>query len=319
MRKFLCLLMLACCPLVAHAQESYQQLVKRYDYDRSAPLDLKETGAPRREGGVTIRDISYASLKGGRVPAYLVVPEGRGPFAAIIFAHWAMPGSPMKNRTEFLDEAVVLARAGALSLLTDAPFARPGFKPTTPPFDPRDIEIYFQQIMDIRRGVDLLLARKDVDPARLAYVGHSYNANAGGVLSGVERRIKTFVLMDGSLSDAEDLRSDRPDIVELRKAVGEARIEELIALTRWQDPAHFIGHAAPSSVLLQYARGYDQLGEKRARHYFSLVSEPKALKLYDAGHALNAEARWDRYEWLRAQLGLGKLDRAAFAGVREVK
>jgi len=319
MRKFLCLLVLACSPSLAYSQESYQQFVKRYDYDRSAPLDLKEAGVVRRERGVRVYDISYASLKGGRVPAYLVVPEGRGPFAGIIFAHWAMPGSPMKNRTEFLEEAIVLARAGAISLLADAPFSRPGFVPTTPPFDPRDIEVYFQQVLDVRRGVDLLVARKDIDPARLAYVGHSYNANAGGVLSGVEKRFKTFVLMDGSLSDAEDLRSDRPDIVELRKSVGEAKIEELIALTRWQDPAHFIGHAAPSSVLLQYARGYDLTGEKRARHYFSLVSEPKALKLYDAGHALNAEARWDRYEWLRTQLGLGKLERAAFAGVREVK
>lgn len=320
MRKFACLVLMSlCCGLTTLAQEPYEQLVKRYDYDRRAPLDVKEAGVVRREGGVRVYDISYASLKGGRVPAYLVVPEGKGPFAAILFGHWAMKGSPMMNRTEFLDEAVALARAGAVSLLPDAPFARPGFKPTTPPFDPRDIEIYFQQVMDMRRGVDLLLARKDVDPARLAYVGHSYNANVGGVLSGVEKRIKTFVLMDGGLSDADDLRSDHPEIVKLRAQVGDAKIEQIIAETRWQDPAHFIGHAAPSSVLLQYARENGVLSEKRGRHYHTLVSEPKELKFYDAGHALNAEARRDRYDWLRTRIGLRQLDRAILDKVREVK
>jgi hypothetical protein len=37
---------------------------------------------------------------GGRVPAYLVVPVGRGPFAALLFGHWMMEGSPLKNRRE---------------------------------------------------------------------------------------------------------------------------------------------------------------------------------------------------------------------------
>ena len=62
-----------------------------------------------------------------RVPAYLVVPAGRGPFAAILFGHWMMKGSPFCNRREFLDEAVVLAHSGAISLLIDAPLVRPGY------------------------------------------------------------------------------------------------------------------------------------------------------------------------------------------------
>lgn len=321
MRKLICLcLLLLASPTATLAQaESYEQLVKRYDYDRRTPLDVKRGSVVRHAGGVKVHDISYASLKGGRVPAYLVVPEGRGPFPAILFGHWAMKDSPTRNRTEFLDEAVALARAGAISLLPDAPFARSGFKPTTPPFDPRDIEIYFQQVMDMRRGVDLLLARRDVDPSRIAYVGHSYNANVGGVLAGVEKRIKTFVLMAGSLSDAEDLRSDHPDMVKLRESVGEEKIEQLIRETNWQNPANFLGHAAPASVLLQYAYEDGFLDETRDRRYFALVSEPKELKFYHAGHALNAEARRDRYEWLRLRINLRKLNRAILDQVRETK
>lgn len=319
MRKYIsATLLLLALSLTSFSQESYDRLVRRFDYDKRTPLDLKQHGLEERDGA-KIYDISYASLKGGRVPAYLVVPKGQGPFAAILFGHWAMPGSPVMNRKEFLEEALALARAGAISLLTDAPFARPGFKKSTQPFDPQDVAVYFQQVMDMRRGVDLLLSRNDVDSSRIAYVGHSYNANVGGLLAGVEKRIKTFVLMAGALSDAEALRSNDPDMVKLRQLVGEAKIEQVIAETNWLDPANYIGHAAPSSVLLQYGLKDGPNGEARGRHYFSLVSEPKALKLYDAGHALNSEARRDRYEWLRTHINLRKLERAVLDKVQDIK
>jgi len=44
----------------------------------------------------------------GVVTAYLIVPQGPRPFPTVIFGHWCMPGSEKKNRTEFLDEAIIL-------------------------------------------------------------------------------------------------------------------------------------------------------------------------------------------------------------------
>src|SRR5581483_4520409 len=49
-----------------------------------------------------VHDISYASPKGGRVAAYLVVPDQKHlkpPFAAVIWGHWRMAGSPTRNRS----------------------------------------------------------------------------------------------------------------------------------------------------------------------------------------------------------------------------
>src|SRR5216117_1081934 len=131
--------------------------VHRLDYDRNAPLDIKEAAVEQRDD-IAIHDISYASPKGGRVPAYLVVPNGRGPFAAVIWGHWYWENSPMRNRNEFLDEAVALAPAGVVSLLTDGPVARPGHVKTEDPLDERIATDFLQQVMDMRRGVDVLLA-----------------------------------------------------------------------------------------------------------------------------------------------------------------
>ncbi|HEY6273859.1 MAG TPA: hypothetical protein VIX19_17910 [Terriglobales bacterium] len=113
------------------------------EYDASAPLDIQEAEV-ELPAGVALHDISYASPKGGRVPAYLVVPAGKGPFAAVIWGHWYMPKSPVTNRKEFLDEVVVLAHAGAVSLLPDGPIARPGHVEDPDPLSEKSVSELIQ-------------------------------------------------------------------------------------------------------------------------------------------------------------------------------
>jgi hypothetical protein len=72
------------------------------DYDAKAALDFHDNGA-QDVGGIKVHDVSYASPKGGSVPAFLVVPPGHGPFAGIIFVHWGQG-----DCTEFLSEALML-------------------------------------------------------------------------------------------------------------------------------------------------------------------------------------------------------------------
>src|SRR6266849_2242240 len=164
-------------------------LLRHFDYDQEAPLGIKQIGATHREHA-DVYDITYSSPKGGVVPAYLVVPKGRGPFAAVIWGHWYWDNSSMRNRKEFLDESIVLAQAGVVSLLTDGPVARPGHVGNNEPLNEQATVELVQQVVDMRRGVDLLLARRDVDSKRVAFVGHSYNAGVGAILSGADRRFK---------------------------------------------------------------------------------------------------------------------------------
>jgi len=286
-----------------------------FDYDSKAPLDTQEAGVEHRES-VAIHDISYASPKGGRVPAYLVVPEGKGPFAAVIWGHWYWQNSEFFNRKEFLEEAVVLAHAGVVSLLPTGPGARGGHVQNKDPLSDQQVTELVQAVVDMRRGADLLLARKDIDPRRLAYVGHSYNATAGGFLSGIDKRFKAFVLMAGGLSDEVDMKSE--DFQEFRKKMGPEKVDAFTAKYAWTDPGKFVSHAAPATVFLQYATQETFLTAKRARQYAALVSEPKQLKLYDAPHALNAEARRDRIAFLSNQLNLKPLDASLIASIPDL-
>src|SRR5437899_1506856 len=79
--------------------------------------DVQVVSTVEREGGVTVRDITFASPTGSRTPAYLVTPADKGPYAAVLYGHWYEPPDPTSNRTEYLEEAVTLARRGVVSLL----------------------------------------------------------------------------------------------------------------------------------------------------------------------------------------------------------
>jgi dienelactone hydrolase len=295
------------------AQDS--DLIRHFDYDRQAPLELKEIGVERR-GSVSVYDVIYASPKGGVVPAYLVVPKGKGPFAAVVWGHWYWANSTMRNRKEFLDEAVALAQAGVVSLLTDGPIARPGHVQNKDDLNDQDPIDLVQQVSDMRRGVDLLLARKDVDPKRIAYVGHSYNAVVGAILSGVERRFKAFVLMAATMSDEVSMKTS--EYQQYRQEVGAEKFDAYMAKYSWTDQGKYVSHAAPAVVFLQYGSQEKFLTPDRARLYAAVVSEPKRFKLYDAPHALNAEARRDRIAFLTEQLKLKPLSAAVVASIPDL-
>ena len=286
-------------------------LIRHFDYDQKAPLGIKQIGVQHREHA-NVYDITYDSPKGGVVPAYLVVPKGRGPFAAVIWGHWYWDNSSMRNRKQFLDEAVVLAQAGVVSLLTDGPVARPGHIESKDPLDERVATDFLQQVIDMQRGVDVLL-RKDVDPKRIAFVGHSYNAGVGALLSGLDRRFKCFVLMAGLMSD--EITQQTKEFQEFRQKVGAEKLDALIAKYSYLDQGKYVSHAAPAVMFLQFSNQEKSFSPELARQHAAIVSEPKQVKFYDAPHALNAEARRDRIQFLIEQLKLRPLSEAQIASV----
>jgi dienelactone hydrolase len=302
-------------PMSSTANGQTPEMLAHFDYDKIAPLDIKEIGVEKR-GDVTIHDFTYASPKGGVVPAYLVVPKGKGPFAAVVWGHWYQGNSPMRNRKEFLEEAVALAPSGVVSLLTDGPIARPGYVADNQPLSEKQVSYLVQQVIDMRRGVDLLLERKDVDLKRIAYVGHSYNGVVGAILSGVDKRFKAFVLMTATMSD--EVTRKIPEYQEYRKQIGEEKFEAFEKKYYWIDQGRYVANAAPATVFLQYASQERFLDPKWMPLYAAVVSEPKRFKLYDAPHALNSEARRDRIAFLVDQLKLKRVPGSVIMKIPEL-
>jgi dienelactone hydrolase len=266
-----------------------------FAYKRDAPFDLKEESA-REQDGVTIRDLNYAAYdpRHGRIRAYLIRPSGKGPFAGVLFFHWL--GKPNPDRNEFLDEAVALAKQGTVSLLIQ------GFFPwSEPPTEAQaDRQRVVDQVIAVRRSLDLLLSQPKVDRKRVGFVGHDYGAMYGAIVAGVDRRVKAYVLMAGTPSFSDWSLKYWP----ATGAQGKEAYQKTLSAV---DPIQHVSHAAPAALLFQFAKTDEFIPETVANAFFDAASEPKQIKRYTAEHDLNIEAaRQDRRAWLAQQLGLAK-------------
>jgi hypothetical protein len=159
-----------------------------------------------------------------------------------------------------------------------------------------------------------------VDPRRIAFVGHSFDAHAGAILAAVEKRINWFVLMAGSFSDEEDIRAATDgDLFRWRQKMGKDKLDQYFSDYAWDDPANYVNHTDGKTILLQFASG-DGVTEAQAQKMLARFSaKDKEMQLYQAGHALNSAARLDRDRWLRQHLKLKKLDEEALKSIPQLK
>lgn len=260
-------------------------------YHRRSPLDLQVVGTEARSG-VRIQDISYSSPWTGRVPAYLVLPAGPPSYAGILFMH---PGGA--DRNAFLDEAIAFARVGAAGLLIDGPDVRPPGRELIE-FNDSDRDVFLQAVADLRRGVDLLVERPGMDARRIGYIGSSYGATLGAMLASVEKRIRSLVIMSGSARLTYFLRR-------MADSMASDQLEAYLEMMAVIDPVGHIGQASPSDLLLQNGLQDEFVPPAEVEALYDAASEPKTIRWYEAGHALDAQAASDRMAWLGARLGLG--------------
>jgi dienelactone hydrolase len=264
-----------------------------FEYDAAKRLDVRVISA-REEGGVVVRDLTYAAYdpRHGRIAAYVVTPAQPGPFAGVLYFHWL--GKPRGDRTQFLEEATAMAHRGVVSLLIQ------GYFPwqEEPKDGVTDRQQVIDQVIDTRRAIDLLLSQPAVDARRVAYVGHDYGAMYGAIVAGVDKRARTYVLMAGMGNFGDwSLKYWKGTAAQGQTAYRAALADV--------DPLAYIGQAAPAALLFQFSRQDIYIAEPVAREFLDGASEPKTVNWYDVEHHLRIDAAdQDRRTWLAHQLGL---------------
>jgi len=283
-------------PAGAHAAQAADDRTSMFAYDSAAPLNSRsEEPAGTERSYVTA--VSYAGAR-GPVSATIVTPDRKGKYPAAIFVH------DYGRRDEFLPEALLLARAEqpVVSLLIDAPPERPvGWRRSFNSLsdNDNDREIHVQAVIDIRRGIDLLATRSDVDASRIAYVGHGYGANWGAILSSLEPRLRAFVLVAGFPSMAEAMESDDPDMANMRFSMGAERFARYRASIAGVDPIRFTRSWLGVPILFQFGR-FDQFVPRAAAdRLVQSIAKPQRVVYYEAGHSVNdPRAMADRAEFI---------------------
>jgi pimeloyl-ACP methyl ester carboxylesterase len=245
------------------------------------------TADPIERGGARIHDIAAADTE-----AFLVEPIEGGHGPAILFLHWFDTEAPDGNRTQFVDEAVTLAREhGVVSLLPQGMFPWDG-DPTDAAADAARIRA---EVERHRAAVDLLAARPDVDIARIGLVGHDFGGMHGVILAAEEPRIAAIVLIAATPRWGDWF-------LPFWQIDGD-RFEYLRALAPL-DPITAISALTPRPVCLQFARNDFFIAAMTGLELQRAADDPKEMHAYDADHAVrDPQAALDRATFLGRALG----------------
>lgn len=237
-------------------------LQRRFAYDAGAPLDIRRQSRVHA-ARVTVDSITYAA-PGGRVPALLIVPDRDERRAGIIFMH-GYGGS----RTDFLEEGVGVSLLGADVLTITSPFALG---------DGESGRLMIRNVVDLRRAIDLLVARDDVDPERIALVGYSLGAQAAALTAGVEDRLAAVVL--------------------------QAPPSHLDGADASFDTVRYVRHAAPARLYFQGATYDEGVPERELQALIAAAPGRAEYKWYATSHSFEPLTFRDQIAWLRDRLGL---------------
>jgi hypothetical protein len=197
MKKTMSTLAFAIAVLLAPAAYAQSAPLTReaFSYDAAKPLGVRVLHQSH-EGTLTIQEITFASPNGGDIHAQLVFPQNRTNRGGVLFVHWL--GDPKTtNLTEFHRDAISVAQHGSVAMLIDAMWAQPHWFMRIRTTD-TDYVRSIQQVVDLRRALDVLLSRPGIVPSSIAYVGHDFGAMYGAVLSGIDDRVRWYVLMAGN-------------------------------------------------------------------------------------------------------------------------
>lgn len=261
-----------------------------FDYNQSAPLDVRVVNTDTRDG-IEVRDITFANVSGGRTAAYLVMPRTSESHPAALMAHWYAPEEKDSNRTQYLGQAVELAKLGVVSLLPQTMWSEPKWFPTRDRAGDYDASV--RSVKELRRALDLLLSQPGVDKQRVALIGHDFGAMYGAVLITADKRPTLYALQ--AFTDTMShwyLYGPK-----MRESDTDAFVTKLKPF----DAVEHLGKAAPAPVLLQFGTTDRHVPKQRADAIIAATSEPKKVLWYEAEHGLNPQAVSDRMTWIREQ------------------
>ncbi len=262
------------------SDEVYMAYSRVFSYDSAAPLNASIDAEQSTRLWTRQRIVFDAAYGGERMVLYLYLPStGVPPFQTVIY--W--PGAAARflgsidEYSTYMDFVVKSGRAVAFPVYKGT-FERGD----RTPFPARDTPAYrdntIQAVNDLRRSIDYLASRSDIDQDAIAYFGHSWGGSDGVVALAQEPRFATAVIYVGFLP----------------RLPMQPEVEPVNALPRVRLP------------VLMMSSEFDTVPLENARRYFELIGTPAAAKKHviaSGGHFVPRDLLIrETLDWLDVQL-----------------
>jgi len=254
-----------------------------FEYDNTQPL-LEDIKLLQDRPQFKQYHLTFSSVNGQRVTALYYEPgNAKKPYPAIICVHGAAGSKEdIQIAYEFfaLRGFAVLAVDAALhgerslesinALRTDWYTLR---------------HIYLQTVLDLRRSLDWLETRPDVDQSRIGYLGVSMGTIIGATFCGIDKRVAAAALIIGGADFHLFLRhSQLPGIVILRNFATEQELDAVADSLAPVDPQYYVGGISPRPAMFMNGKQDYAISPEAGARLQELAGEPKETYWYDGGH-----------------------------------
>jgi len=271
------------------------------------------------EDGYRSLRISYPSHEGDQIPAFLLLPDGEGPFGAVLVHHQhnsqrhlgksevcGLVGDPLQAFGPALAKQKIIVLAPDSICFEDRRRNRNG----TEAEEAADIAQHFNEmcyrllrgdtlmrkvLSDSAQGISLLRVHKLVDPNRVGILGHSYGGNTVIFHGALDDRIH-FACSSGAACTYQ---------YKMAHQIGIEMAEVIPEFAMHFDIPDLVACFAPRSVLLVSATD-----DKASQDADRIVTTAQKLcdlmgivshvehKRYEGGHALTQERFDDILYWI---------------------
>jgi dienelactone hydrolase len=272
-----------CGHAAAQSADAFRRSV--YSYDAELPLEPTSRPIPDKSAafaGLRRRfRVEFASVHDQRVPAILSLPvKAKPPYPAVIL----LAGSGGHKDSDYIRIAAdMFSTMGCATLSIDAQYhgdrSRKG----------RSGDIHFiqkvvnrdawvQTVVDLRRAVDYLQSRTEVDRSRIGFFGFSQGGMIGATFIGIEPRVKCAVLAVAGGGFVEWGKT-----LQLYTDADLPRFRLFAAMV---EPLDFIDGFAGRPLLMLNAKRDELIPRSAAEALFGAAAEPKRQVWFDGGHVL---------------------------------
>ena len=244
-----------------------------YEYDQDLPL-LDSVHQLADSTAFKLFYLTYQSVHDKKVTALLSLPgQGEQPYPTIILMH----GLGDRKTVDYIEAGEhYLLNAGYAVLRLDISNHGDRFKyaydfDLTGGYRYWTRDLITQTVFDLRRAVDFIQTRKELDPGRIGYFGISLGGIIGTIFCSVEKRVgvPVIVLAGGQLNlmfGKDAFSGDTKDFLSII------------------DPINYVAKISPRPLLMINAEKDEVVPPLTSRLLYKAAKKPKEIIWHPSGH-----------------------------------